>query len=313
MTADWNDIAEALRWLLVPAGIVWICYAWLRQVEYRRAVLGLAVLAAIDFIMHAFAAYAARPDSIIPDDLPVYSLFILLAAVVGLLVAVVYAYRTNLPLTILLDAALVVVILGSIGARAYHVLAHWDYYQQNMDDILNLSQGGMGLRGGLILGLAGLALFAFLRRAPFWQLADAGALGLALAQSIGWNGARLVGANYGVASDWAFAQDLPDVYGIINPRVPVQSLAMVFFFMLFLVLGWMAWRGRPRAGMLFFIYLIVAALGGLVLGSLRADETLIWNGWRIDQWIDLLLAGAGLVIGGIRMRSFPALLRRAVK
>lgn len=313
MTADWSDLAEALRWLLVLAGLIWIGYAWLRRIEYRRAVLVLAGLAATDFIAHAFAAFAARPDSNIPDDFSVYSLFILLGAVVGLVVAILYAQRTNLRATILLDTTLIVIIFGGIGARAYHVLTHWDYYQQNTDDILNFAQGGLGLRGALILGLVVLVFFALIWRAPFWQLADAGALGLALAQSIGWNGARLVGANYGAVSDSIFAQDLADVYGIVRPIVPVQLFAMIFFFLLFLALAWMAWRNHPRAGTLFLTYLITASLGGWVLGAWRADETLMWNGWRIDQWIDLMLAGVGLVLVGIRVLSSPTLLRRAVK
>ena len=313
MTADWGDLAEVLRWLLVLAGAVWIIYAWFKRVAYRRALLGLVGLAALDFCAHAFATYAARPDSIIPDDLPVYSLFILLAAVIGLLAACIYARSTALPLSTLLDAALVVVICGSAGARIYHVLTHWDYYQQNTGDILNFAQGGLGLSGGVILGLAALALWALVRRVSFWPLADAGALGLALAQSIGWNAARLVGANYGVVSDAGFAQDLPDVYGIVAPRVPVQGFAMIFFFMLFLTLVWIAWRIRPRAGIVFLVYLIVAALGGLVLGTLRGDETLIWNGWRVDQWVDLILVAIGLVVLVTKMRTWRLPARETAK
>ncbi len=318
MTVDLHDLAEALRRLLVLAGVSWIAYAWWKRISYPRAVLGLAALALVDYAAHAFAVFASRPDSNIPTDFSVYSLFILLAAILGLSAASLYARRVQLPLTTLLDAALVVVLAGGIGARGYHVLTHWDYYAQNTEDLMNLGQGGMGLRGAFLLGLVALLLFALFARKrgaspSFWKLADAGAVGLALAQSIGWYGARLVGANYGVASDSPLAQDLPDAYGIVAPRMPVQWLATIFFFALFLALIWAAWQVRPREGTIFVLYLIAAALGGLVLGALRADETLIWNGWRIDQWLDMMWAGVGLLIFGMRITPIPCLGKKGAR
>ncbi len=281
----------------------------------------LAGLVVIDFLAHAFAAFAERPDSNLPTDFSVFSVVILLATGVGLCAAYLYSRRIGLAPAVLLDAALVAVVFGGVGARVYHVLTHWDYYSQNTDDITNLAQGGMGMRGALVLGLLALLLFAWIRRASFWKLADAGAVGLALAQSIGWYGAHLVGANYGVVSDAALvlplgahtgaiiglAQDLPDVYGIVEPRVPVQLIAMAFFLILFLALVWMGWRRHPDAGIVFLTYLIIAAAGGFALGYVRADETLDVNGWRIDQWVDLLVAGIGLLALGMRTSALPIL------
>jgi phosphatidylglycerol---prolipoprotein diacylglyceryl transferase len=324
MTVDLNDLADALRWLLLPAGLVWVGYAWLRRIEYRHAVVVLAGLAAVDFLTHAFADWAERSDRGIPTDFSVYSLTILLATVTGLAAAYIYSRSTGLGLSTLLDSALVAVVFGGIGARAYHVFTHWDYYGQNAGDIANLGQGGMGLRGGLALGLAALLLFALLRRVSFWKLADAGALGLALAQSIGWYGAYLVGANYGAVSDAGLVlpfgaagstvvsleQDLPDAYGIVAPRLPVQLIAVFFFFVLFVVLAWMSWRWRPDEGVVFLTYLIVSALGGFALGYWRADESLIWNGWRVDQWVDLVLAGTGLIALGLRVSHLSFSSRR---
>ncbi len=313
MTVDLNDLAEALRGLLVLAGVSWIGYAWWRHIPYPRAVLGLAALALVDYVAHAFAKYAERPDSNIPTDFSVYSLFILLAALLGLVAASFYARGVHLPVATLLDAALVVVLAGAIGARAYHILSHWDYYAQNLDDLTNLAQGGMGLRGGFSLGLVALSAFAYLSRAPFWKLADAGAIGLAIAQSIGWYAAQLIGANYGAVSDSPLARDLPDAYGIVAPRLPVQWWAMIFFLALFVVLAWAAWRMRPHEGMIFLSYLILAALGGWLFGAWRADDTLSWNGWRIDQWIDAMWVGVGLVVWTMRMSPTLSLFKRGAR
>lgn len=323
MTVDLSDLADGLRWLLVLAGIFWIAYAWLRRIDYRRAVLVLAGLVVVDVLAHALAGWAERPDSNIPTDFSIYSLVILAAAGAGLGAAYLCTRGTGIKLALLLDATLIVVVLGAIGARAYHIAAHWDYYSQNTDNIANLGQGGMGFIGALVFGVIALLVFAWIRRVSFWELADVGAVGLALAMSIGWYGAYIVGANYGVVSDAALvlpggslvsiAQDLPDVYGIVEPRLPVQLFAVLFFFVLLTVLAWMSRRWQVGQGIVFLSFLIVSSLGGFALGFMRADETFIWNGWRIDQWMDIILAGIGLAALGARAYILSTSLSLAAK
>ncbi len=311
MTVDWFDLAAALRWLVLFAGLGWMVYAWWQRIEYRRAVLGLVALAAVDFLAQAWAGFASRPDSELPADFSVYSVLILLAGLLGLAVTLWSARRRGLALAPVLDAALVVVLFGGLGARAYHVLTHWDYYAQNSDQLWNLAQGGMGLRGGLLLGLCALALYARLRRMSFWALGDAGALGLALAESIGWFGAGLVGANYGIVSDVSFARDLPDVYGIIEPRIPVQLIGSALFFVLFIGLARWGRSRRAQPGALLLAFLALASLGNLALDFARGDETLIWNGWRIDVWVDLSSAAIALPALVYKTKLYALRLKRS--
>jgi phosphatidylglycerol:prolipoprotein diacylglycerol transferase len=324
MTVDLSDLADALRLVLIVSAIVWIIYAWSRRIEYRRAVFVLLAFVVIDIVAHALADFAERPNSGFPSEFPLYSVIVLLAAVAGLIAAWWYTRRVGIPSATLLDAALIAVIAGGIGARAYHVLMRWDYYSQNSDDITNLAQGGMGMRGAISFGIVALFLYALFRsfvplrvsfRALFWNLADAGALGLAAAQSIGWYGASLVGANYGVVSDSFIARDLPDLYGIIAPRIPVQIIASVFFLILFVVLVAVTLRDRHQLtpGALFLIYLIVASAGGFVLGYYRADETLMVGALRVDQLVDAAFVGIGLLVAGARMLQTSSLKRSEAK
>lgn len=305
MTLSLTDIADYLRVVWFALGLAWIGYAWLNRVPYRRAMLVLLGLIVLDLVLHAFSAFAEQPNSDIPSDFPLYSLVLLLAAIVGLANAYWYARRAGLAADVILDAALVVVIAGGVGARAYHVWMRWDYYSQNGDDITNLAQGGMGLRGGLALGVAALFVYALVRRVDFWKLADAGALGLCVAQSIGWYGAYLTAVNYGIVSDASIAQDLPDLYGIIQPRIPVQLIASIFFAVLWFALLVLARRTRMAAGWLALTYLIVASLAGFILGYVRGDETMFWGALRADQWVDLALLTLGLILAGLRLWREP--------
>ncbi len=314
MTVSLSDIADALRWLWLACGIVWIGYAWLHRVAYTRGLLVLVALFVLDWTLHAFADFAEQPDSKIPSDFALYTVMMLLAALAGLTAACLYARVRGMNVLTVIDAALVCAIAGGIGGRAYQVLTNWNYYSENTDLIADLAYGGFGLRGALMLGFVALFLFAILTRNSFWKLADAAVIGLALAQSIGWYGAALTHTHYGIALDAAphdemfaslahivrafgynFVQDLPDAYNLSAFRIPVQMIAAIFFLGLFFLLLLNA-RAK-RAGYLFACYLLLVSVANFIFGFWRGDETLLWNGLRVDQWLDggMFIFAAALV------------------
>jgi len=232
-------------------------------------------------------------------ELPLYTALVVLGAVVGLLTAYLFLRwhsRRLARLPIFLDGALLVFVAGWIGARAYHVATHWDYYAARSDEIAQIGLGGLGIRGALIAGLIALALYAWARRgdrlvAPtFWRLADAAALGLAIGQAIGWAGALVQGANYGVVSDSRLALDLADLYGLVQPRFPLQHVEIVLLIGLWIGLLIGA-RRKPRAGALFLAYLLIASAANFALGFQRGDESVYIGALRVDQVVDAAFSG----------------------
>ncbi|MBI4674083.1 MAG: prolipoprotein diacylglyceryl transferase [Chloroflexi bacterium] len=320
MTVAASDIADALRWGWCALGAVWIVYAWLHRVEYVRVLWGLVGLGALDGALHLLADFVERPASNLPSDFSLYSVVMLSAAGAGLCAACVYARWRGMNLTTVLVAALVVILAGALAGRAQFVWLNWDYYAENMDAIAEVAQGGFALRGALLAGLLALFLFARVTRSAFWQLADAAALGLSLAASIGWYGAHLTHNYYGVALDdalpsaqvfeplaqtmrgfaFSFVQDLPDAYNVIALRIPVQLMASIFFMTLFFVLLAVARRKKARThdGSVFVTYLALASAAGLVFGFWRGDATLLWYGLRADQWLDAALLVLALALAG---------------
>jgi len=161
------------------------------------------------------------------QEIPLYTALVILGAVVGLAAAYLflrtYSRRVYSP-ELCLDAALAVFAAGWVGARAYHLALNWDYYAARPDEIWNWQAGGLAMRGALIGGFIALAIFTRARGVSFWRLADAAGLGLAVGQAIGWVGAYAWGANYGAVSDNAIAMELPNLYGIVEPRLPLRAL-----------------------------------------------------------------------------------------
>jgi prolipoprotein diacylglyceryl transferase len=229
-------------------------------------------------------------------EIPVYTAIVGFGAAAGLLAAYLFlrsrSRRASAP-PVFLDAALLAFAVGWIGARAYHVATHWDYYVARPEEIAQPELGGLGIRGALVLGLAALVIYAAARRISFWYFADAAAIGLAIGQAIGWVGALIQGANYGVVSDSQIAMDLPDLYGLVQPRFPLQHAEIALFALLFLVFLFIAAQ-RPRAGTLFIVYLLLASAANFVLGFQRGDDTAYVGALRIDQVVDaafIVLAG----------------------
>jgi len=231
-------------------------------------------------------------------ELSVYSALVMLGVVGGLSAAYFFLRvrsRRAASLPRFLDGALVVGAAGWLGARAYHVATHWDYYAARPEEIAQVGLGGLALRGAVIAGFIALAVYARARRLRLARLADAAAVGLCVGQAIGWAGALAQGANYGVVSDSRLALDLPDLYGLIEPRFPLQHAEIGLFVSLLVGLLWIAIR-QPRAGTLFLVYLLIASAAHFALGFQRGDETLFVGNWRIDQVIDAALAVSALAL-----------------
>ncbi|MCL4396132.1 MAG: prolipoprotein diacylglyceryl transferase [Chloroflexi bacterium] len=207
-----------------------------------------------------------------------------------------------------LDAAWVVLLAGLVGARTYHVLTHWPYYATRPEQIVQWENlpgvpfdGGLAMRGALIAGVVALALYARLRRLGFWRLADAAACGLALGQAIGWLGALTYGANYGAVNQSRFAIELPDLYGLVQPRFPLQHLEIALFVVVLFCLFVVALR-NPRRGTLFLTYLLITSAANFALGFGRGDQSAYIGALRVDQVVDLALGVSALVAWLVRSK-----------
>jgi phosphatidylglycerol:prolipoprotein diacylglycerol transferase len=214
----------------------------------------------------------------------------------GILLAVAYAqwqgYHGALPAnrtqeTVVLDAALWALAGGLVGARLAYVIPNWADYVGQPIALLSFWGGGLVFQGGLIGGIVGLLLHALWAELSFFHLVDLAAPGVALAQSFGWAGAHLHGANYGLVMRSDFSMWLPDLYGIYGPRFPTQMLASLLGLLLFFQLHeWRQHRFPP--GTVALLYLLFNGLGHLLLEFTRGDEASYIGLLRVTQVAELL-------------------------
>ncbi|MCX6816430.1 MAG: prolipoprotein diacylglyceryl transferase [Candidatus Beckwithbacteria bacterium] len=203
------------------------------------------------------------------------------------------------------DSLLWVVGGGIIGARIYHVIDLWGYYQQHLSEIPAVWHGGLGIFGGILGGVIGLGLYAR-NKQNFLKLLDAGAVGLPLGQAIGRLGNWFNQELYGLPFD--SAQGNPPFWSIyIKPENrllevmdfekfhPLFAYEMIWDLIIFITIIKVINNNKIKIGNgeVFLTYLGLYGLGRFFLEFLRIDPWKIGN-INVAQVISLVLVGLTL-------------------
>jgi phosphatidylglycerol:prolipoprotein diacylglycerol transferase len=228
-----------------------------------------------------------------------YPALIDIGLLIGVTWAILEARRCGLDAMPVLDAGLAAAVGGLILARAAYVGVHWSYYSRHVHQALGLQDGGLAWQGALVGGTAGATGLCTLRNPSVLATLDRLTRAAASVAISAWLGCFLCGCACGAEIFpgqgllWTLSLDLPDLYGIREPRGAVQWLGT----------GWsalalgailIAERHAQRRGSIFVLWLTLYSLGFFVLGFLRGDEIALIAGRRADQVADLALGIAGV-------------------
>jgi phosphatidylglycerol---prolipoprotein diacylglyceryl transferase len=202
------------------------------------------------------------------------------------------------------------VFAGLVGARLYHVLTDLDRFEGRWLHVFAVWEGGLGIPGGLIAGVATGAYVAHRRHLPVPELLDVAAPALPVAQAIGrlgnWFNQELFGR----------PTDLPWGLKIDPEHRPPGYLDQATFHPTFLyealwnlaLAGGLIWweRRHPgaRPGRLFAFYVAGYAVGRAWVESLRIDPAAHLLGVRWNIWMSgIAFFGA---VGWLIYDSWPA-------
>ncbi|MFC2016798.1 prolipoprotein diacylglyceryl transferase [Chloroflexota bacterium] len=192
----------------------------------------------------------------------------------GIAVIVLWMLRevkrgANISNETILTAALVGIPSGIVISRLLHVFDRWDYYSQNLGQIV----GGAGLTiYGAVLGAA-LAVWIYSRvsKFQFGYFADLIAPGIILAQAIGRLGCTINGCCYGLPTSlpWGIVYTHPNSIGfgagVVHPTQVYEFIVLLIIFGILLKL-----RGRLKPdGSLFLVYLGLYSLWRVGIDFMR--------------------------------------------
>lgn len=236
-----------------------------------------------------------------PWHITTFGLFVWLGAFAGLLWAWREGERWGLRRRQITDAVLITLAGAFIGGRATYVALNWGDYTTDFRRVVTFWGGGLSFPGAFIGGLLALVLAYRLRSFPLWTLADLMAQSLTLGQVFGWIGALLYGSQYGRVLESPLSLKLPDIYGIVEPRFPLQIASALCAAVLFTLL-WATKRRLYAPGTVAGLYATLYGGALFLLGFVRGDEASLIGLFRTDQWGYLLMMVAGLALWGLQHR-----------
>ncbi|MBI4302193.1 MAG: prolipoprotein diacylglyceryl transferase [Chloroflexi bacterium] len=257
----------------------------------------LAIGIGIDPIIGSFGAFSLRW----------YGLFVALAVLTGILVAVRLGRRVGLPEDMIYGVALWGVPGGIVGSRLFHVIDKWEYYSSHPAQIFSLQAGGEAIFGAIIGGAITGAIYAKVKGLPVGRIADVAAPGIILAQIVGRFGCIINGDAYGAPTSlpWAFIYNHPNALaplGVATQPYPVYE--QLWDLVVFAIL-WRLWGWRRPPGALFFVYLSVYSFGRFFLTFLRQEEKFLF-GLQEAHVVSLVVLAIGVFSLLYLLRQQPA-------
>jgi phosphatidylglycerol:prolipoprotein diacylglycerol transferase len=237
-----------------------------------------------------------------------YALMVDVAIVVGLLLLGVFgALDDESRPAAWVDAGLGALVGGIIGGRLGHVGIHWQYFAEHPEGIIKVWQGGLDWHGTVLVGLLAMLLVCRIREVSFRQISDVLAFILPMGAALAYTGCLMVSCGHGrevtSLADYSppIALELPDLYGVVAPRLASQLYGVVFSLLLIGVAGLLAWR-IAHPGVRFWLVLALLALGTFGIGFTRGDLVPMVGALRLDQVLDLLTAAGALATAALAAR-----------
>ena len=197
------------------------------------------------------------------------------------------------------ELVLCALVGGVLGAKLWWLAEEWQTVADNPLGGL-VSPAGLVWYGGLVGGVAAVALWTRWRGLDPRFVADLAAPALALGYAIGRIGCQLAGdGDYGVPSDLPWAMAYPE--GTVPTTEEVHPTPVYEFLVMSAVAG-LLWRRRDSMapGGLFALYLVLAGLERLLVEFVRRNEPVLW-GMSLAQFVSLaMIAGGAAWLASLR-------------
>ena len=231
-----------------------------------------------------------------------YSIFILTAFILGYFLATKEFKRQKLPLTSLNDYFFYLVPIVIIGARLYYVIFEWEFYANNLSQIIAVWNGGLAIHGGVFAGLIFTFYYTKKHYINTLKLMDIVAPALIIGQAIGRWGNFFNQEAYGPATTLETLQKLPIPQFIIDgmnitgtyyhPTFFYESMACLLGFIIMMVVR----RSKKiKLGQISAIYFIIYGIARFFIEALRQDSLMLGS-IKVAQLVSILLVLVGLTL-----------------
>lgn len=192
---------------------------------------------------------------------------------------------------------------GFIGARFYHILTAWQFYQAEPLRAFMVWRGGLSIYGAILGGLVSLLIYAYrvrqLQSLGYWL--DWLAPSVALGQAIGRFGNLFNYEAFGVPSAWPWpmyvpAEHRPMEWATVTYFTPLFLYESLGLGLIVIALLYLSGKKTP-SGTLFLSLLLMYNTLRIFTESLRIDSVMIGN-IRLNMVVSgfiVLIATSGIL------------------
>lgn len=262
--------------------------------------------------------HVGKSVSVFGIEIAYYGIVIALAMVAGIYLVMWVAKKTKQNPDDYFDLAMIAIVVSLICARIYYVVFSWDFYKNNLLEILNFRGGGLAIYGGVIGGVLTCFVFGKKKKINYAQLMDTACLGLILGQVIGRWGNFFNREAFGGYTDGLLAMRLPIdavrasevteemmahkvvengiTYVQMHPTFLYESLWNLAVLAVLLIL---TLKGIKKFhGEIILYYLLLYGVGRLWIEGLRTDQLLLPGiGLPVSQVLSgVLVVGSAVLI-----------------
>lgn len=248
-----------------------------------------------------------------PINIYAYGAMLALAFIFGLMLARARARKQAVDEDKITDLCFYLLLWGIIGSRLLYIVLNWQYYRDNLLDVVKVWEGGLVFYGGFILAFL-FFLMWFIRnnKQSFLKILDILVAPVALGIFLGRLGCFLNGCCYGrISQRWGMifpAKDNPPVFsqqiadGLIKPDavcslpvVPTQLYAALHGLLILIIILYLERKPRFK-GFSFLVFVLLYATGRFFIEFFRFYESnYIFLNFTISQWISMLVMGITLI------------------
>ncbi len=235
-----------------------------------------------------------------------YGIIIATGMLLGMIVTLKEAKRTNQDINFYLDTVIISAIISILCARLYYVIFSWDYFKNHLNEIFSIRNGGIAIYGAIIGAVLSASIICKIRKKNFFKVADTFSFALLIGQIIGRWGNFVNREAFGGYTDSLFAmryikdqvsnisKDVLDkvvnVNGVeyiqVHPTFLYESLWNIGV----LILVFIFRKRKKFEGQLMAIYFIGYGIGRFWIEGMRTDSLMIAStNLRVSQVLSIIL------------------------
>ena len=218
-----------------------------------------------------------------PLALRSYGLFLFLAFVFGIWLAIIRAKKSNIKAESMIDLAIVVLVSSIIGSRVFYVIFHLEEFKGRFWDVVNpihpsgdIGIAGLSMVGGVVLAVViGLA-YLYFKKLEIWRIADIVSPSFILGLGIARIGCFLNGCCFGKPTNSflgvVFPLDSPAGWVFpYTPIYPIQLFSSVGAIIVLVILLYLE-RYKSFQGFVFWLVLLLYSIDRFIIDFFRYYE-----------------------------------------